>query len=609
MRFQVSKLPIKFGSSQVVQLKATGTHTRQEIQNIANERSRELYSKGLRGKIQVSLKYDESEMGYAWRSAGFRPIGQNPVLHSPSEYDSTDYGIQDQAHFREFRIYFVKSNPAGGCSSALNDCLFNCLQTAITPNLFYFKNPESLKKYFRLKRTDRIDIKNIPDLEKFLSHKINVQGDFIHSSVEKYNKTINLTLIDGHYDLINPERKQKGIALDEKKIVMYKKLEKNLVLTYDGENFIEATSETIREIRQKPRSSHFILVPFDSHPDDEDSIVKEYGEYIKTARIWKEITHGNINFWKTGTFKKTAVDYFYKISNVIETEQILQDEAIWIDEATSGALIFADKYEGPVHSYDFCSMYPSLLKKNTRYPTRRGEFKKITQTDFEAMTFFPMGIYHCEIELDSKLFRKNRNNKYTNIDITEAKKRDAKMTIICDDDPNFLYYSTEKTAYGKQIFGDYIDYLFNFKKKGIPGSKLLLNILWGELCSTDIKPYYITEDQPEVIVQNRFIHSLELISDNTIKIETTYHNKLFNTDFARIKPFILAHGRALIGKVMEPHMDDIKRCHTDGFFITKKIADIPKGVKFGNDIGELKYEGHFEKIKITNPNSYVIFNK
>lgn len=608
MRFQLTKLPITFGSDQVVQLKTVGRYTREEIQNIANERSRELYRKGLRGKMQVALKYDESLFGYSWRSGGFTPIGEDPILHTPSEYDSDDYEVQDQSYFNEFRIYFVKSNSSGGCDGTFNDCLFYCLQKAITPELFYFKNPTLLKKYFRLKRTDKIDISNLPSLEKLLKHKINVTGDFIYSSTAKYHKVINLTLINGHYELLNHERRQKRTATREKKIVFYKRLDKDLVLTYDGEDFIETSTEEIRKIRKKPLSSPFILVPYESY---EDKMKTEYKSYIDMATTWKRITDGKINFWKTGTYNKTAVDYFYKITNTIETEPILQDEAIWTEEASIGALIFSEKYEGPLHCYDFCSFYPSLLKQNTRYPTKRGEFKTITQDEFNKMKFYPMGIYRCHITgvKINKLFRKNPKNKYTNIGLTNAKKLGGEINIIEDGNPNYLYYSTEKTTYGKQIFGEYIEYFFKFKREKVPGAKILLNILWGELCSTDVKPYYVTENQKKVSVDNRYIHSIQPISDETIKIETTYYNKIFNTDFARIKPFLLAQGRSLLIKVIQPNIDYVKRCHTDGFFTTKEITELPKtapGCAFGNNLGQLKYEGYYKNSEIIHPNSYVL---
>jgi hypothetical protein len=83
--------------------------------------------------------------------------------------------------------------------------------------------------------------------------------------------------------------------------------------------------------------------------------------------------------------------------------------------------------------------------------------------------------------------------------------------------------------------------------------------------------------------------------DDTTKMEYFQNESAYETDFARIAPFILARGRHLIGKLMKPYVDDIVRTHTDGI-ISKNKLDI----KTGNKLGELEYDGFCEYVQIEN---------
>ena len=80
----------------------------------------------------------------------------------------------------------------------------------------------------------------------------------------------------------------------------------------------------------------------------------------------------------------------------------------------------------------------------------------------------------------------------------------------------------------------------------------------------------------------------------------TYYNKLypFGTNFARIAPFLLAYGRERTCQMMEPFINQVVRCHTDGFITNVKIdSDF-----LGDTIGKLKFEGHSEEIEIIHVN-------
>ena len=52
-----------------------------------------------------------------------------------------------------------------------------------------------------------------------------------------------------------------------------------------------------------------------------------------------------------------------------------------------------------------------------------------------------------------------------------------------------------------------------------------------------------------------------------------------------MKPFILAFGRQMIGRIMEPYLDDIVSINTDGFKAVKQLD-----ITTGTDIGDLRIE-------------------
>ena len=114
------------------------------------------------------------------------------------------------------------------------------------------------------------------------------------------------------------------------------------------------------------------------------------------------------------------------------------------------------------------------------FPVSEGELKYLNE--FISQYYFHYGIYRCTVKGTSKLFRFNFDNYYTHIDLNNAKQLGLDIKLIIDEKPNFLYYSRDKCLTGNELFGRYVDLLFDLKQKKINGSKQILNILWGSLC-------------------------------------------------------------------------------------------------------------------------------
>jgi hypothetical protein len=166
-----------------------------------------------------------------------------------------------------------------------------------------------------------------------------------------------------------------------------------------------------------------------------------------------------------------------------EPEEILQDEAEWINNSSKGALIFAEPFEGELYKYDVKSLYPHIMKSTTlSFPIKRGEFLIIDKFG----EYIAFGIYRCKVIKSedkniNKLFRFNDKHYYTSVSLDHAKSLGLKFELIQDGKPNHLFYSREKRLTFNEVFKPFVDFMFELKdKKKVEKSKDILNIKKGE---------------------------------------------------------------------------------------------------------------------------------
>jgi len=559
-------------------------YSRRKIDEIGNKISKFLQEEGVQGRLSNSLLFP-----FGWKSGFFSDIGDDVSLANVERYLEF---YEEPKTYKKFQFYLTLKPKAEGGNDYNNDCLYNCLHLYLFDRLPW-KTPEELKKYLKLKRKDKVPITCIKKVEERLkTYAINIRGDYIYSSTIQSNKVINLVLSDEHYTIDRnvDNCKCKDISYTQKIPLLY---DKKANIYFDG---IETV--TPPKLKQNPKYSKYVLVIRDNY---KVSIQEEYEQYINSADALYEATSGTVDLRK-GNIKTSALNLFDRFTKfLMNPESILQDEASWISESNSGAIVASEKYEGPAYKYDIKSMYPSILMKPLKFPIKRGEFKILNTDDFEKMVHFQFGIYRVRIEKSdelktNKLFRFNKYNKYTHTTLEHAKLLNLKMTLIQDETPNFLSYSSDKVIGCNEIFTTYIDYLFKLKENKVPKAKLLLNIIWGGLCEVDKK---------KMVYKNKDINigsDCEFYSitpndknENILHIVTTNQNKYYKTGFARLSPFLISKGRQIISTICYPHRENIKWIHTDGF-----ISDISLDVKTGENIGDLVKEGFCENVVIEN---------
>ena len=155
-----------------------------------------------------------------------------------------------------------------------------------------------------------------------------------------------------------------------------------------------------------------------------------------------------------------------------------------------------------------------------------------------------------------------------------AKQLGFEVEMIVDSQPNLLYYPRDCLINGHKLFYKYIIMLFKMKENKSSNESLktraksILNTLWGYLTSANIIEKIVKNSETEMteIYDNRNIHRICPLKDGSLRIQITKNYKIFETNYARIKPFLLARGRKMIADLILdvcPNGKDVVRTHTD----------------------------------------------
>ena len=550
-------------------------YTIKNIKKITNDLSHYLEKKNVQGKIMTALLYGD----LSWKSGYLRKMGEDCVLYDPNLLYNLEVPYEEPKFINSFNIYLALGNreDIGGDDDKFNDCLYNCLKYIVFNIEDYFKSPSEFKKMLGLQRSDKVPLSLIGFIEtKLKTFQINIRGDVIRSSTIKSSKQINLILQNQHFTIEKIKNTLTPfIKYDEKVPIL---LNRKTMEAFNGERQWNMTKEE-RNSYYKQASPYILILTQKQGLDKEGnriilSLEEEYKQFIVIADTLKKESKGLINLYKTGSYHDAALSLFDRITKYIKPEPILQDESLWIKESSFSALIWAEKYEGELFKYDVKSLYPYLMTSSTlKIPIKRGEFKIIT----EFNKYPEFGIYHCIIEKSedkniNKLFRWNRNNKYSQPDIFNAQELGLKINLIMDDKPNFLYYPRENTVAFSELFKQYVEILFPLKENQITSSKNVLNILWGALCEIDKKKHFVSNEfkisDDEEILE---IYPSSIEGHDIIR--TTKINSFYKTPYARLCPFLLAQGRRHMAKLLYEHRDNVHRIQTDGFLVDKLLHE------------------------------------
>lgn len=596
MRPIIKKLNMKTKFGKVVEVKYIAKkgniYDRDDIRKVTSQFSKDMKKKGVNGYIWVNLLNDQHQ----WRGARKASIGEEPNLYGDDDYYID--GDEPQTSYTKFTIIFMKTGPkTGGKTDEKNDCLWDCLNKCIPYEENPWKKPHQLKQFLEIDRRDPVHIDDLQKIQEELpKYNISCTGDYYFTSSVKSHRRIELKLINGHYSV---EKKKKVADYfytpHERKPISYIRSTDDQTIHYYASHYSSIRSipsSDFKELCQEKRDRYF----FRGVSCQKEDLISDHKKYREIADELKEATKGKLNLYKTETTNFTALNFFDRYASNLDSEVIEQDEAIWINDATQGALIECQSYTGKAYKYDVISHYPSIQKDpHMLFPIKRGNYHTFTQEEFQKLPFYQYGIYICNVEGKHRFFKRNKNNKYTHIDLNYMKTLGIKFTIDHECSPNALIYTRDKLIEGHNLFGKYIDYVGKLKMKGVAGAKNILNQLWGSLCQSELKKIIITDDEEKEFPDDCTPVECYPLSDTKYMCKYVQNEKYFSTNFARIKPFLIAKGRMKIINIILPHIDFVKRVHTDGFITSKRLD-----IKLGEKLGDLRYEGKCKEINIIN---------
>ncbi|CAG8632368.1 2478_t:CDS:2, partial [Diversispora eburnea] len=341
-----------------------------------------------------------------------------------------------------------------------------------------------------------------------------------------------------------------GPSTKRNKTILIHKNIANGIEFYNGKRKWYGVKEDFHALYNK---YHFIKA------DNTETVIETYKRIIEESEAIAEKTNRQVDMRKSGSYTLTSLKLFRETTLAPKrSEKIDEKENAWLNLASTGALVFAEKYEGEANQYDVNSMYIyEMLKKEASWPIAPGKFHTIDVSLVEKWTKFPYGIYKATIEGNppkkslqcTRYLRYNPHGIYTHYDLECAKKNGLKVYLM-NDSPNAIIYEISTRITGSDMFGKWGNILYNIKKEGGTAgkvSKALLVSLWGALCE-------------QRNGQNYGVHP-------------------------RIKPFLLASARKRISEIVKPLRNRVKRIHTDGFIVAGQV-----NLKTGIEMGELKFE-------------------
>ncbi|RHZ89313.1 hypothetical protein Glove_16g34 [Diversispora epigaea] len=341
-----------------------------------------------------------------------------------------------------------------------------------------------------------------------------------------------------------------GPSMKRNKTILIHKNIANGIEFYNGKRKWYGVKEDFHALYNK---YHFIKA------DNTETVIETYKRIIEESEAIAEKTNRQVDMRKSGSYTLTSLKLFRETTLASKrSEKIDEKENAWLNLASTGTLVFAEKYEGEANQYDVNSMYIyEMLKKEASWAIAPGKFHTIDVSLVKKWRKFPYGIYKATIEGNppkkslqcTRYLRYNPHGIYTHYDLECAKENGMNVYLI-DESPNALIYEKNTRINGKDMFGKWGNILYNIKKEGgIAGKvgKALLVSLWGALCE-------------QRNGQNYGVHP-------------------------RIKPFLLASARKRISEIVKPLRNRVKRIHTDGFIVAGQI-----NLKTGIEMGELKFE-------------------
>lgn len=325
----------------------------------------------------------------------------------------------------------------------------------------------------------------------------------------------------------------------------------------------------------------------------EQELKKYYKEFVKCC---KQLKCNDI-------FDFDYLAYYQHSSAIVKLFEILVQgeqkpepvdliESEWIQKCNNSDLLYCKegRYE-QCYSYDYNFHYGRCLAdRKMIIPIRTGTEVRLKKVP-ELTKSIQAGFYNVRIICDDEEFRKifsfSKEHIYNHYSVRFANDRKKKYNITMemvqnDDDADFknaYTYKPKDCVVGNDVFWLWFKKLSELKKT-YPKNFLIKHLcssLWGSLS----KFYTICRTEKEIEEQNLDLgDDYSIVEEKCDKYGNILHyilvknNRLFASNWARIKPFLKAFSRNKTALLAEKDIKSVVRICTDSVTFTREFPTL-----------------------------------
>jgi hypothetical protein len=488
----------------------------------------------------------------------------------------------DNMKIKMFDVFFRKpSSKVAGAEEVKNDCVYNAVLKALNGDVSkmprHLRKKSDFKKFFQVDRNDPIPLSKIPLLQnEFKNTSLSICGDYIYMPAEVLPKHFTFRCSGEHITTACNKGRTSTANVQFKNYPIHKIVtikHKNEKLEYFDGEFHKMDYEEYLFLKNNKEHLFIFCEPTADLKDKRK-------EYLEKAQMLLDASNGVINYFRTSTDRLVALESWRMLSkNVADPDELSSFEQYALDVAYRGGV-----HHTTVGTFNDCvdldmnSMYAFYMKSKSFYiPVKTPKLSIIEAKDWEdilSKKFFPFGLFHCVLNGNHALFDTRLNGKkswFTHYDLTIFSDMDVSIELVHDKSANALLYDTKSRITGKDMFGTWVDFMFNLKEEG-HDVKCLLSTLHGAMCKKNVEKHRVNTAKHESLdVTGKFVEGIEHSGDVDI-IETVDSVHIFQYKYARVGPFLTSYCRMKILQLLlktVKKVSDIHYINTDGFIIPK----------------------------------------
>src|SRR2546429_6325502 len=116
-------------------------------------------------------------------------------------------------------------------------------------------------------------------------------------------------------------------------------------------------------------------------------------------------------------------------------------------------------------------------------------------------------------------------------------------------------------------------------------------MIWGALCQR--RYTYEQESKSFTISEGAIVKEYQPIEYKKVLFKLSYPDNTFKGEYPRIAPFLTSVARKTVSEAIRPHVDKVRRIHTDGFILeedSNQLSLISCPEEALKTLGALKFE-------------------